>query len=69
MKYNKISNFDIYLYNCDLIGNYHNIQIFKKLLRFLSKEEIKLDHYVFDNLSEMESRSLLSKLEKKYLSH
>lgn len=67
MNYKKINNFDVYLYNCDLIGNYHNIQIFKKLLHFLAEEEIKLDHYLFEGLSEMETRGLLNRLEKEYL--
>ena len=69
MKYQKIENFDIFLYNCDTIGNYNIIQIYKQLLIFLAKEETILDRYIYEDLNEMEIRQKFNQLEKQYQDH
>lgn len=67
MTFKKISNFEIFIHNCDLIANYNIIQIYKDLLFHLSEEEIKLDHYIYGDMSEMELRQVFNKMQKEYL--
>lgn len=67
MTFKKISNFEIFLHNCDLIANYNIIQIYKDLLLHLSEEEIELDPYVYGDMSEMELRQVFNKMQKEYL--
>jgi len=67
MTFKKISNFEIFLHNCDLIANYNIIQIYKDLLIHLSEEEIELDPYVYGDMSEMELRQVFNKMQKEYL--
>lgn len=64
--YQKISNFSLYLNNCDLIGNYNIIQIYKKLLLKFSEEELDLNLYLHKDMGEMEMRSILNKLQNLY---
>jgi hypothetical protein len=47
MKIQKIHNPDIYFENCDIISNYHNIQIFKSFLLVLSELGIRLNEKMF----------------------
>jgi hypothetical protein len=63
ISYQKISNFSLYLSNCDLIANYNVIQIYKKLLLKLSEEEVDLNLYLHPDMGEMEMRYILNKLQ------
>ena len=60
MKYQKISNFSTYLHNCDAIGDYHCIQIYKDLLHALSNINLQMSYESFLGLTETEKRAKLN---------
>lgn len=68
MNIRKINNFQVYLHNCDVIKDYHCIQIYKSLLHFLADRGIKLSKESYRWLTEMEKRSKLNELMDYYKS-
>jgi hypothetical protein len=60
MKYQKIFNFETFLQNCDTIGNYHCIQIYKDLLHALSNINLLMNYESFFGLTETEKRVKLN---------
>jgi hypothetical protein len=62
MKYQKISNFETFLKNCDALRDYHCIQIYKDFLHILSEKNFQMNYESFFGLSETEKRVKLNSI-------
>lgn len=60
MNIRKINNFSSYLHNCDVIKDYHCIQIYKDFLHVLADKNIKMNYQSFRYLTEQEKRAKLN---------
>jgi hypothetical protein len=54
-----ISNFPVFLHNCDAIGDFHCIQIYKDLIHILSTIGWKIEGRVLSGLDECGKRAYL----------
>lgn len=62
MQFKQIKNFKAFLFNCDVLGDYNCIHIYKNFLRILSDKNIKLKRKQFQWLSEIQKRTVLNRM-------